>query len=486
MRLRPSCRSWLPLSTQQLRLRNLIRIEGINIKCDDAGAFIYYTLHQRNDGKPLYVSEYLPHRQLQKWAEIMCQNVFKSNEASVCVKIWARITTLAATKGVEQCNETLQEDHVRKSYDQDKLLFAWGISLSGLLPLSLKTNAKLVENTLLFHLNGECFTSAEHLLWDISLMFDELKNNQNSFELWQENGLHNEYNCVLESRGISSYSYKSDWKDICNDGVTSRYIRLYFKRSDTRKSYNLHQLLKLQKIQRIHLQRTRESRDFISNIQRRSINCITKNQLFISQIALSRHQAKFAMGRALSELFSEQAQANPYTLLHAQELKKQLETLRLNHRLLQSECDSYSSRIVQQRNRLTSISRIRQQRHSWLRSKNEKLQLEKKLFSKENQEILFLKQKRDEIIRDMERRKSALCVGLREIYPIEKNESGLNTINKVPFPSMDALVKDDRNAYASNIVANILPITLSVSLGYIAHLVQMIALIINRPLRLGS
>lgn len=114
MRLRPSCRSWLPLSTQQLRLRNLTRIEGINIKCSDAGALIYYTLHQKNESKPFYVSEYLPHRQQQKWAEIVCQNIFKSNDPIVCVKVWARIiTSLAATKEVKQNYAALEVDPLR-------------------------------------------------------------------------------------------------------------------------------------------------------------------------------------------------------------------------------------------------------------------------------------------------------------------------------------------------------------------------------------
>ncbi|XP_054743196.1 UV radiation resistance-associated gene protein [Anastrepha obliqua] len=497
MRLRPRCGSWLPLSTQQLRLRNLLRIEGINIKCDEAGALIYYTLHKSKDADAFYVSEYLPHRQEQKWTEIVCSNLFKSNDRSVCVKVWAKlITGLASTEHTTKASELerlsaltheLSNVHINCykhiSY-QDKLLFTWGIYFSGLIPLSEKRDIRCLDNSLFFHINGEWFTSAEHVVRDISLKDKLIKTHNDYFEFSEINAFQEETECILPSRSISSYIHIPESRN----AMSVRYMQLYFKSFDVRKSYNLQQLLKLQRVQRTQLQRRKDTEDLAIEIQQRSLYCITKEQLCNPQTtslssSFSRHQQRITMGRVLSELFSEQHQSNPHSLLRAQKLRKQLETLRLKHQLLQSECNTHSSRIAQQRNLLTSLIESRQQRQCWLRSKRQQLHAEKKMLSEQYQAESFLVQKRREIMRDMERRMSALCVGLREIYPIEKNSSGLNTINNVPFPTMDTFVNGTKNGNATISANNILPITLSVSLGYIAHLVQMIALIINRPLR---
>lgn len=89
MHIRPRCREWLPLATQQLRLRNLVRIHGFNIECVDRNSLIYYTLHRTADEIEFYKSEPLPARQQQqKWAEISSTEMLKSNLNCVCVKVW--------------------------------------------------------------------------------------------------------------------------------------------------------------------------------------------------------------------------------------------------------------------------------------------------------------------------------------------------------------------------------------------------------------
>jgi len=101
MNLRPRCRKWLPLATQQLRLRNLNRIQGFNIESwpheksleldDPDDVLLYYTLHTDKASEAFYTSEKLPQRhQQQKWAEICTDDEAwrKTNAQCVCVKVW--------------------------------------------------------------------------------------------------------------------------------------------------------------------------------------------------------------------------------------------------------------------------------------------------------------------------------------------------------------------------------------------------------------
>ncbi|XP_011194617.2 UV radiation resistance-associated gene protein [Zeugodacus cucurbitae] len=486
MRTRPRCHTWLPLSTQQLRLRNLIRVKGVNIKCQETGALIYYTLHETVDKDAFYTSECLPDRQDQNWAEIICPKIFKANDRSVCVKVWAQyITCLLDNNNVQRIvgvdplsaltNELVCAHKDMPTNSKHKLLFTWGINFSGLMPLSEQTCLKLKENSLVFYINGSCFTSAEHIISDITIIYKFL-------------ALNEEFPNNTKIRPNSNPKSVDEVNaDNFRNGVTARYIVMYFKKDEVRKGYNLYQLLKLQEKQRICLQKVRESRDLTVEIQRSCVQCITKDQLSIPLTSpftntFTRNSQRTSMGRALSELFSEQRQIRPQTLYCAQKLKKQLETLRLKQRLLQSEHRTISLRLAQETNRLSSLIEIRQRHQLSIRSRNLQLQGEKKVLVDQYQEIYFLTQKKIEVIRNMERRMSALCVGLREIYPIETKPNGFNTINNVTFPSMDALINDTKSHITSN-PDNILPITLSVSLGYIAHLVQMIAYIFNRPLR---
>ncbi|XP_036229934.1 UV radiation resistance-associated gene protein isoform X2 [Bactrocera oleae] len=488
MRTRPRCRTWLPLSTQQLRLRNLIRIEGKNIKCEESGALIYYTLHETVEKDAFYTSECLPHRQDQNWAEIICPKIFKANDQCVCVKVWAHfIINLLDNDYVQQIanantkplsalsNEGRCAHDDKEKIPQYKLLFTWGIYLSGLTPLSEQYCLKLKENSLLFYINGGCFTSAKHINSDITV--------SDNFQLQNEVFPH-----YAESRLKSSNTnnIEEETADFYRHHVTARYIIMYYKRDDVRNGYSLQQLLKLQQIQRRCIQKVRESEDLTIEIQRRCMLCITKEQLSIPlnsfKNSFTRNSQRTTMGRALSELFSEQRQMSPKTLFCAHKLKKQIESLRLKQRLLQSEQRSFSLRLSQKTNRLSLLNEIRHRLQLSIQSRNQQLQGEKKNLVEQYQEIYFLTLKKVDIIQNIERRMTALCVGLREIYPIETKTNGFNTINNVPFPSIDVLINDTKSHNTSS-SDNILPITLSVSLGYIAHLVQMIAFIFNRPLR---
>uniref|UniRef100_A0A182QTS9 UV radiation resistance-associated gene protein n=1 Tax=Anopheles farauti TaxID=69004 RepID=A0A182QTS9_9DIPT len=189
---RPRCRDWSPLSTQQLRLRSLIQISGHNITVSEppppntptpsstpsshtAGGrtkcTVYFTLHQTPDSAPFYTSERLDLHRNVLWAEIDCPATIKSSLRGVCVRVWEH-------REAPHAPRTLPEHHVMKvphdagggevATDQqrsgDRMLFAWGVYLSGLVPLARRSEKRLRPNTLVFQLHGGYFTSAACIL----------------------------------------------------------------------------------------------------------------------------------------------------------------------------------------------------------------------------------------------------------------------------------------------------------------------------------
>lgn len=147
MNIRPRCREWLPLSTQQLRLRNLSAIQGINIECNQTdccscspsssssstsvspeaaqadtycacpATLVYFTLHDHPENEPFYESEKLPLRLYLpvKWAEIHCLSMIKSNANCVCIKVWAKVkkTSTATAEGQNNNNGAGLEDNTK-------------------------------------------------------------------------------------------------------------------------------------------------------------------------------------------------------------------------------------------------------------------------------------------------------------------------------------------------------------------------------------
>lgn len=65
---RQRCQHWIPLVTQQLRLRHLYQVIAFNLKSEDVGGF-YFTLHQATLSAPFYTSEKINSFN-PKWAEL--------------------------------------------------------------------------------------------------------------------------------------------------------------------------------------------------------------------------------------------------------------------------------------------------------------------------------------------------------------------------------------------------------------------------------
>lgn len=130
MNIRPRCREWLPLSTQQLRLRNLQAIQGVNIEiqtngspnssspyCSYTQTMLYYTLHDHPENEPFYQSEKVALRKHLhvKWAEIQCPEILKSNANCVCIKVWACINKTDIIGNIKVDEPAEDQDDVKES-----------------------------------------------------------------------------------------------------------------------------------------------------------------------------------------------------------------------------------------------------------------------------------------------------------------------------------------------------------------------------------
>ncbi|KAM0735180.1 UV radiation resistance-associated gene protein [Formica fusca] len=147
-RIAPRYKIWLPLATQQLRLRSLIQIIGHNLKANVNGevCWFYYTLHKSSMSSPLYTSEAIDNAN-PRWLSLEVPTLHAtgySTASEIILRIWRR--------------------SMRGDNTTDVTLFTWAISFTGLMYISpkLPTNLETIlkENSLIFHFQGGYFTPA--------------------------------------------------------------------------------------------------------------------------------------------------------------------------------------------------------------------------------------------------------------------------------------------------------------------------------------
>ncbi|TDG43211.1 hypothetical protein AWZ03_010371 [Drosophila navojoa] len=513
MHLRPRCREWLPLATQQLRLRNLARIQGVNIKCSpDAGEdiaaedyelLIYYTLHADKASDAFYTSEALPQRhQQQKWAEICAGDAVwrKSNAQCVCVKVWAQYQPTAQWPSGPNENAQAAESAPSAQLTQrlpnvqltphtlprpPELLFSWGVYFSGLIPLAPLSFANCRANCLIFYLNGEHFTSPE-------LISEQGLHAQLRLQYERYADYDNNERTAPSDGGINSPPVSRSSSPVLQM-TTMRYAHLSCQRDNMRRSYNLENLLMLQRRQRDKLKKLGDLVELNTEIARLSVRCITRNELRLKPRTTSISGSSYgsqlsqrnnhSMGRKLSVLLAEQHEIAPLTLYSAQQLMQQIETLRCKQRLLQTERST-----CQERNagRKECLQVLREQREELqIKLHNQRLQLEQERLEFRTQlpQQLAQRDQKRQVILQLERRMSTLVLELQEIYNIKSLGVQQFSICGIAFPHMEQYTSESRQAANAQLLGNVSPLAVSAALGYVAHLVQMLAFIMDRPLR---
>ncbi|XP_076749985.1 UV-resistance associated gene isoform X2 [Xylocopa sonorina] len=145
-RIAPRYKTWLPLATQQLRLRNLIQVIGCNLKpnVNNEVYWFYYTLHRTSMSSPLYTSEAIDNMN-PRWSNLEVPTMHAtgySTASEVIIRLWKRT--------------------IVDNITTDVTVFTWGIFFTGLayigpkLPNNLEVILK--ENSLIFQFHGGFFT----------------------------------------------------------------------------------------------------------------------------------------------------------------------------------------------------------------------------------------------------------------------------------------------------------------------------------------
>ncbi|XP_052852142.1 UV radiation resistance-associated gene protein [Drosophila gunungcola] len=497
MNLRPRCRKWLPLATQQLRLRNLARIQGFNIvsepqersleQVEPEDVLLYYTLHTDKASEAFYTSEKLPLRhQQQKWAEICADDEAwrKTNAQCVCVKVWKHFSAERRDGQPAETDHRTKEMCGRSQLTPSRLprppelLFSWGVYFSGLIPLSPLTLAQCGSNCLVFQLNGEQFASPS--------MISE-QGLQSQLHLHYQNYAADEEREEPQDEGINSPAVSRSSSPVLRMS-TMRYAQLKCQQQEIRRSNNLEKLLMLQRLQRLQQQKQRQMTEIGREIARLSVHCVTRNELRLKPRTTSLsgdHSAHHhhSMGRALSVLLAEQQQIAPLTLYNAQQLTRRIEALSSQKRLLQAERETFRQRNERARQRLEEMREQREALQHQLHFQLHSLESERLELRTLAPQHIAQRDQRRQIVRQVERRMSTLVLELQEIYNI-KNVGGQQfSICGIAFPHMEQYTSESRQAANAQLLENVSPLAVSAALGYVAHLVQMLAIIMDRPLR---
>lgn len=504
MNNRPRCRDWTALATQQLRLRNLIQISGHNIECAHKSS-LYYTLHLTSMSAPFYTSDKLESPKNAIWPEINCQAIVKSTAHSVCIRVWQQSNSVDRQQSLDKTEAALSANKT-----DDKMLFLWGVYFSGLVPITKRTDVKLRENALVFHIHGGFFTAADCLLPEsvpmqlesIGLLdtqrramatFAPVTENCDQIVLGR-NSIMNLEVAIKDSNAASSNNDKgkTDAKsqNVMHFSQNSaplkptlplqddpnllkvRYIEMNFFKSEIRRSYNISELLLLQEKQRLIRNKTESAKEIMEKICMKSAFCLNL-ELIANKAMLYRPRGNPSMGRTLNRLlFAQTEQPKPEVLLQAQNIRRKIETARFRCRMLVQERNQAQVNIRKLEQTLGKISDANIEQESWLMANYRGLSKEKEVAvettdSMRRQQLLLIRSKES-----LHQRRQQLLRELKEIYCIERDaDKHMFRINGAILPSAESFGD----------VAT--PSDISVALGYAAHLTLMCSAIMNAPLR---
>ncbi|KAG5681078.1 hypothetical protein PVAND_010544 [Polypedilum vanderplanki] len=506
-----SNREFKPLVSMQIRLRNLIKITGINFDCDNKYD-VYFTLHFSAFSKPFYTSKSVKIKNNKAdWPEINCEQYRTSSHRFICIRVWqTMIVNNENNNSLKSINESVNNN-------DNKMLFLWGIYFSGLVVINPNSETiKFKQNTLLFHLDGGIFTSSEQILYqnqqqhqinninynsNNNVIIPSSLNEEADFKILPQdcdkrdgdnkysvtnnfsiNNANKYYHQQIEksnSPSISSSPNANDHEKILNQNIDIveilnemmyhkvRYVSLEFPKNEIQCSYSLEKLLKMQEDQREYHSRIERNKLLANKICVKSPACLDLN-LIMTKPVFYEPQKRTGMGKTLSKLLT-QAPPKPELLLKSHDLKIKIECARFRIKLLTQERDrikQYNKQLMAKREKLKddntemetlTWNSFRTLNRENLRVYEEKLALQREVFTNVK---LALSETRRFLLKE-----------LNEIYRVKKSDR-IYTINGIHLPDAESYGESQST-----------PIEISIALGYVAHAVLIIAKIINIPLR---
>lgn len=554
---RPRCRDWSPLATQQLRLRNLIQITGHNIVADPKSS-IYFTLHLTSMSAPFFTSEKVESVKNAIWAEINCQTINKSTSQFVCVRVWqstkhhkaehicaehhhslspqSPTSKMTRLHDLSVANSASEQKHFDSA---DKVIFMWGVYLSGLIPISKRSDVKLKNNGLVFYMHGGFFTSADYLQPECipkqynyfhtrkEFHNEQITNTNTTTSNGKKNttckncdslvsvnnsngaepkgsvasGTHGHASISDSSRGFNETNESDDWPsapcpahdDVICDGdcckskqseanaLKMRYTNKEFFKLEIRNSYHVKKLLLLQEKQRIFRNKMISCNEVVEKICMRSAFCLNL-KLIANKGMFYRPRGNPSIGRTLNRLLTAQPeQPKPEDLLKAQDLRRRIESAKFRCRFLTMERDRHKVNLRQLQDKCGKLSDENIDKESSLMANYRELSRNREIAIEQN--AIFMRQNKlyDKVRELIECRQKHLLVQLRDIYSINVDEEKhrFHMINGIYLPNADEYMDAANSHLGSPATAP----SICVGLGYVAHIVLLCSTILNIPLR---
>lgn len=388
---RPTLRwkEWIPLVTQQQRLRSLIQVIAYNIRRGEKSSndkkptkcSYYYTLHLTTMSAPFYTSEKLESDN-PKWGEIEINEV-NGAANGVVIRLWCH-----------------------SSQDVDQIITVWGIYFSGLVYLGPRLvsadPSTFLPNTIVLHMQGGYFT-APH--------------------------------CFKQPTT-----------------PTQRLVCVTLNTSDVRLSYSVNLLSRLHTIQKA--------------IKKQMVAAASlRERISAGGVSTMPEPRESAMLRRLLNRSRPKPQREEVL-----RIRKEIEFVKFKVQMLTEEKKRKSTELRKLGMTRDANAEAIQDNGIELMERYRSLQKDVEHLKETKRSMVEARENLNTLSEQLQFRRRQLISELNYIYPIEQVAKDKYTVCGVHLPNSEDFAGHDET-------------TISVALGYVAHLVQMISNFLHVPLR---
>ncbi|CAH1999062.1 unnamed protein product [Acanthoscelides obtectus] len=418
---RQRCQQWVPLITQQYRLRHVYQIMCFNLLPEVQGRF-YYTLHTTTMSAPFYTSGRYsnPH---PKWSELDLNKVQNTSASCIVLRIW-------------QCDIE----------DSDKIVLTWGVHFSGLVYIGNKIADiqphHFKNNTVIFYMLGGYFTSHHMIRTDLQ-------------------------------KPVPFHSSMNISNKNTNETSVCKRLAMKVNKNEVHNSYNIQKLRKLQSLQLqiknkcVDVQNIRDKINALIGNNVREDN--TSSEPVSSPSSTVRYAPQLLTMNSLNKMLQEKPTG--VQKQEMQRISKIIELARFRTQLLSQEKDRKTVTIRQLKQTYMQVIEENDERNSELMENYRKLSRGGEKLKDYKKSVSQHKELHYHVVTRLQQRKRELLQGLLFLYPIEKKADNKYIIHGVHLPNSDVLMTDNAD------------LGVSVALGYVTHVLIMSSAFLHVPLR---